>query len=58
MFRTVKWWVIYDPRIQLIMRQPFRTKREALQIKHNSQTYDDCVVFQVKGTYVKREVTK
>jgi hypothetical protein len=51
LIRKVKWWVIYCPATKTLMRQPFRTKREAEAIQRGSKTYADCVVFDVVGFY-------
>lgn len=51
MLRKVKWWVVYSPEMKTLMRQPFRTKREAVAVQRGSETYKDCVVFQVEGLY-------
>jgi hypothetical protein len=51
LIRKVKWWVVYSPATKTLMRQPFRTKRQAVAVQRGSATYKDCVVFQVEGFY-------
>jgi hypothetical protein len=59
LIRKVKWWVLYFPPTKTLMRQPFRTKREAEKVKRSSTTYAECVVFQVQGFYpAAREVKR